>query len=185
MEKPAWQVTASTYVIDSPHMRMRRDSLLLPDGTELPEYFVRESEGFTIVCAITTGGDVVMIEQYRYGNDAINLELPAGTLAPGEDALACAQRELLEETGYTAPRWEQIGAPFTEPSRSKAHMYAYLALDASETAPQQLDPSECLEVRVLPLERVRAMLRDDAIPSLACTMTLYRAFDVLDRRTAS
>lgn len=179
MKKPLWRVRSSQYVVNSPYYRLRKDEVELPDGHVIGEYFVRESEGFVIIFALTAGNDVVMVEQYRYGNDCVNLELPAGTLAPGEEPLACAQRELAEETGYTAARWDLIGAPFTEPSRSKAKMYAFLAQGAVASGTQNLEPSEAIEVAVKPLHEVRALLQAGKIPSLSCTMTIYRALELL------
>ena len=179
MEKPTWRVRSSQYVVDSPHFRLRKDELELPDGHVIPEYFVRESEGFVIIFALTPADEVVMIHQYRYGNDEVNLELPAGTLAPGEDPLECAKRELAEETGYTSDTWQLIGAPFAEPSRSKSRMYAFLARDARKTDVQNLDASEVIDVTLLPRHEVQRLIHNAQIASLACTMTIYRALDIL------
>ena len=76
MEKPVWRVRASSYVVDSPYMRLRVDEVMLPDGTIVPNYYVRESCGFVTVLALTHGEDVVLVRQYRYGSDSIHLELP-------------------------------------------------------------------------------------------------------------
>jgi len=110
MEKPVWRRQASAYVVDSPYMRLRVDRVELPDGTIIPEYYVREATGFVVVFALTPDDRVILVRQYRYGADAIHLELPAGTIDEGEDPQTCARRELAEETGYEVERIEAIGS---------------------------------------------------------------------------
>jgi 8-oxo-dGTP pyrophosphatase MutT (NUDIX family) len=158
MEKPVWKVRSSSRTIDSPYLHIRCDEVELPDGSILPEYYVREAPGFTMVFALTPSREVVLIHEYRYGIDAVLLEIPAGTLNPGEDPLTCAKRELLEETGYTAPRWEPLLVLPSEPSRSNAVLHAFIALDAVETGTTQHDQSEHIETVLIPLADVRASL---------------------------
>jgi len=179
MEKPPWLVRSSRYVIDTPHLRLRADEIELPDGTIIPDYFVRESRGFAMVFALTPSRDVVLVRQYRYGNDAIGIELPAGTIDGDEDPLDCAQRELAEETGYTAAHWEPLACWPAEPVRSTSLLHAYLAFDARQTRPQQLEPSEHLDVLVAPIAQVTTMVRDGRIASLACVALIYAALDRL------
>ncbi|HEV7180255.1 MAG TPA: NUDIX hydrolase [Candidatus Baltobacteraceae bacterium] len=177
MEKPHWRVRSSGYVVESPFMRLRRDEVELPDGTVIPEYYVRESHGFVIVFALTPAREVVLIEQYRYGNDSVIIELPAGTIDLGEDPLGCAQRELLEETGYTAPQWELVLSAPAEPVRSNAVMHCYIARDAVLTGVQTLDSTEHIDVQLATLERARAMLRDGTIASVASIAAGYASLD--------
>jgi ADP-ribose pyrophosphatase len=179
MEKPRWRVRASSYVIDSPFLRLRKDEIELPNGTIVPEYYVRESQGYVVIFAITREREVVLTRQYRYGNDSIGLELPAGSLTDGEDPLACAKRELAEETGYTSRRWEQLLSSPAEPVRSTSVMYAFIAHDAQRTTEQSLDVTEHIDVETLPLERFHEMLRDAAITPVASIATGYAAIDYL------
>jgi ADP-ribose pyrophosphatase len=182
MEKPLWKVRSSTRVVDSPYLHIRRDEVELPDGTVLGDYFVRESSGFTIVFAVTADREAVLIQEYRYGIDGMLLECPAGSLNPGEDPLTCAKRELREETGYEAPRWEKLFALPSEPARSNAIMHAYLALDAVATASQQLDRSEHIEPILHPLadlERLMRTTRERSATSVGSTTTLYAAIERL------
>ena len=94
MEKPLWRVRSSTYLIESEHLRIRSDEIELPSGVVLPNYYVRESLGFVMAFALTPAREVVLVRQYRYGIDQVIVELPAGSIDPGEDPLACARREL-------------------------------------------------------------------------------------------
>ncbi len=177
MEKPQWRVRSSSYVIDSPFLRLRKDELELPNGAIVPDYYVRESRGFVIVLAITPENQAVLVEQYRYGNDSMVIELPAGSIDENEGALACARRELIEETGYSSDEWEFVSAVPAEPVRSDSVMHCYVARNAKASAAQSLDVTEHIEVLLVPLDRLRAMLRDAAIGSVASVAAAYAALD--------
>jgi ADP-ribose pyrophosphatase len=150
-------------------MRLRVDELELPDGTVIPNYYVRESAGFVIVFALTTEREVILVRQYRYGADAIHLELPAGTIDEGEDPRDCAIRELAEETGYESNDVQLIGSYRAEPARSTAFAYMYLATNAIRTRDLLLDPSEVIEVELEPGASIatgyKALDRLDALSS--------------------
>lgn len=170
MEKPHWHVRSSTYVVDSPYMRLRKDEIDFPDGGGTIDYYVRESAGFIIVFAMTDDDRVVVVHQYRYGIDGITLELPAGTIDDDEHALACAQRELIEETGFTADHWEEILTVPSEPVRSNSIMHAYIARGATRTHEQSLDDGEHLEAEVIPIDEFKRRLlagQVSAVPSVA------------------
>lgn len=180
MEKPAWRLRASRYVVDSPYMRLRVDELELPDGTVVPDYYVRESAGFVIVAALTVEGQVILVRQYRYGADSIHLELPAGMLSDGEDPRDCAVRELAEETGYQAERCELVASYFPEPVRSTARAYVYIASGARRVREPALDPTEYLEVELTSLETLRAMLADGRIDTGASIAGGYLTLERLE-----
>lgn len=163
MEKPRWHLRASRYIVDSPYMRLRVDDVELPNGTVVPNYYVRESRGYAAIVALTGDREVVLVRQYRYGSDAIHLEVPAGLLQDDEDPQACALRELAEETGYEVERCEPVGTFFHEPVRSDARAYVYIGFGARSVRAQNLDPTEHLEVELLPIGVFRTVLANGRI----------------------
>jgi ADP-ribose pyrophosphatase len=181
MEKPLWRVRASVYLVDSPHMRLRSDELELPDGTIVPNYFVRESRGFATILAVTPDEQAVLVRQYRYGSDAIHLELPAGMLSDDEDPRECALRELAEETGYGVESCDLIAEFLPEPVRSTARAYVFVGTGARKFTEPKLDATEHLEVEVLPLSSLREMLADGRIDAAASVAAGYRALEYLKR----
>ncbi|RZI86347.1 MAG: NUDIX hydrolase [Rubrivivax sp.] len=98
----------STQVYRGHFIDLRRDRVRLPDGREAAREYVVHP-GAVMIVATLPDGRLVMERQYRYPVRQTMIEFPAGKLDAGEGGLACAQRELLEETGYRARRWAKAG----------------------------------------------------------------------------
>lgn len=162
-------------------MRLRVDELELPNGTIVPDYYVRESHGFVMAFPVTPDERIVLVRQYRYGTDAIHLELPAGTLDDCEDPLDCARRELLEETGYEASHWEYVGSYYPEPARATSKARIFLATGAREVGEPELDPTEVMEVELATFGEFRAMLADGRIDAGHAIVAGYRCLDKLGK----
>jgi ADP-ribose pyrophosphatase len=179
MEKPQWRVRGSQYVVNSPYMRLRADEIELPDGTIVPDYYVRESLGFVTILALTRHQQVVLVRQYRYGSDSIHLELPAGMIAEGEEPRDCALRELSEETGFTVSACDLAAEYLPEPVRSTARAYVFIGSNAELTGEPKLDATEHLAVELVSLAQFRALLADGGIDAGASIAAGYRALDYL------
>jgi ADP-ribose pyrophosphatase len=89
-------------------LEVRRDDVRLPDGSAATREYVVHP-GAVMVVPLLDDGTVVMERQFRYPVGRVLLEFPAGKIDPGESTLACAQRELIEETGYRASEWARAG----------------------------------------------------------------------------
>ena len=162
-------------------MRLRSDEIELPDGTIVPDYFVREWDGYVTILPLTSDERVVLVRQYRYPVDSMQLELPAGAIDPGEDPLTCARRELAEETGYEAPRFELAASYFADTVRSNAPAHAFVAFDARKTREPALEATEHLEVVLVAFDEFRRLLKNGEIEGSASAVAAYRALDYLDR----
>ncbi|WP_395057834.1 NUDIX domain-containing protein [Polaromonas sp.] len=121
-----------------------RDTVRLPDGSEASREYVRHP-GAVMVIAQLDDGRLVLERQYRYPVHAVMVEFPAGKLDAGEASLACAQRELLEETGYTARRWARAGVMHPVISYSTEFIDIWFAKDLT-AGERQLDAGEFLDV---------------------------------------
>jgi len=89
-------------------LKVYEDRVRCPDGHVAPREYLRHP-GAVAVVPLLDDGRLVLERQYRYPLRRTFIELPAGKIDPGEDILACAQRELREETGYTAREWTYLG----------------------------------------------------------------------------
>ncbi|NJK35551.1 MAG: NUDIX hydrolase, partial [Oscillatoriales cyanobacterium SM2_2_1] len=106
----------------------RVDRLKLPHGPE-GEYEYLEHPGAAMAVPVLPDGRLVLVRQYRFAIARYLLEFPAGTLEPGEHPDATIGRELEEETGYRAQRWQKLGDFYLCPGYSDEAIHAYLALD--------------------------------------------------------
>jgi 8-oxo-dGTP pyrophosphatase MutT (NUDIX family) len=112
---------------------------------------------------LTDERDVVFVRQYRHGLGAASLELPAGVLDGAEDPLAAARRELREETGFEAARFEPLLDLAPEPARNTARAHFFFAQGGVRVAAQALDHSEELEVVLVPQSDVFDLIASGTI----------------------
>jgi ADP-ribose pyrophosphatase len=135
---------ASTEILKGNFLHAMRDTVGLPDGTQATrEYIIHP--GAVMIVAQCDDGRLVLERQYRYPVQAVMVEFPAGKLDPGEGSLACAQRELLEETGYTAREWARAGVLHPVISYSTEFIDIWFARGLVQGA-RKLDAGEFLDV---------------------------------------
>lgn len=143
-----WTVLSDRKLVERPWLILHEQRVRLPNGHEIEEFHLIEGPSWAAVVALTEDDRVVLVRQYRHGVATTSLEVPAGVIDPGESALAAAQRELLEETGYVADDWYPLAVFNTEPSRHTTRAHLFVATAARAVAPPRLDPSEELDLRL-------------------------------------
>ena len=121
-----------------------RDTVRLPDGGHATREYVIHP-GAVMIVAQLADGRLVLERQYRYPVQAVMVEFPAGKLDPGETSLACAQRELLEETGYSARQWARAGVLHPVVSYSTEFIDIWFARELT-LGERKLDAGEFLDV---------------------------------------
>ena len=176
MKDMTWKTLSSEYLIKRPWLTARRDKVQLPDGRILDEYYVLEYPTWVNVIAITKEGDMVLVRQYRHALGRTNFELVAGVLEKGEDPLVAAQRELLEETGYSGGEWKELMQLSANSSTMTNLRHCFLAEGVEKTALQNLDASEDLEVYVFSQEEVRQKLQQGDFVQALMVAPLWKYF---------
>jgi ADP-ribose pyrophosphatase len=139
---------ASAGVYDGHFLKVFRDSVRLPGGEVAAREYIRHP-GAVMVVPILDDGRLVVERQHRYPLGQVILEFPAGKLDPGETTLHCAQRELLEETGFRAREWAHAGRMHNAPAYSTEFIEIWFARGLAAGA-QQLDEGEFIEVLQMP-----------------------------------
>lgn len=128
---------------DGHFLKVQRDTVRLPDGKQSKREYIRHP-GAVVVLPLMADGSVLLERQYRYPLQDVFIEFPAGKIDPGEEPLACAKRELEEETGYTASEWQFVCTIHNAIAYSDEHLDIFVArgLTAGES---KLDDGEFLE----------------------------------------
>jgi ADP-ribose pyrophosphatase len=136
---------------------VRKDQVKLPDGAETVLDIV-EHIGAVTILPIDSKGQVWFVRQYRHAAGIEMLELPAGTLEPGEAPDTCAHREIREEIGMAAGNLQKIGTFYLAPGYSTEFMHIFLATDLSP-APLDGDVDEFLSVEYFPIVQIPDLIR--------------------------
>jgi ADP-ribose pyrophosphatase len=162
-----WPVTAAEELTAGRLLRVRRDTVQMPDGSRADRELI-EHPGAVAILALDDDGQVLLIRQYRHPAGALLWEIPAGLRdVAGEPLLRTAQRELLEETGYRAADWHVLTDFFTSPGSSTERVRVFLARGLTEVPAAERDyvpehEEASLQVAWLPLdEAVRGFLAGD------------------------
>jgi len=156
-----------------------KDEVSLPNGNRAFREVVRHPGG-VCVCAITDGGEVFLVKQFRYPHGKAILEIPAGKLEYGENPLECGKRELLEETGYAAKEFVPLGELLPTPAYCGEVIHMYLARDLEFKA-QKLDADEFLEVLKLPFSDAVNMIVSGEITDAKTQAAILKAKVIRER----
>lgn len=171
-----WTTLESRYIIQRPWLTARVDKVQLPNGVINPEHYVLEYPDWVNIIAITTGGDMVMVRQYRHAMDTVMVELCAGMCEDGETPEQSARRELLEETGYAGGEWQEIMTIGQNPSICDNITHCFLAVGVERVAGQSLDESEDIEVLLMSQREVLDMLTRNEMLQALMAAPLWRYF---------
>jgi ADP-ribose pyrophosphatase len=152
-------------------LNMKRDTVRMPDGAEAVREYLTHPGAVAIV-ALLDDGRILLERQYRYPVARVCMEIPAGKLDSGEDPLVCAQRELQEETGYTASKWSYIRRIHPVISYSTEFIDIYLAEGLSK-GQCQLDDEEFLDVFAASLDELLTWVEEGAITDVKTTISAY------------
>lgn len=148
-------VIGTENIYDGKILHLRVDTVRLPDGYESKREIVAH-KGAVCVVPVQEDGTILMVRQFRLAAGQTLLEIPAGTLEPGEDPDACAARELEEETGYRAATLRLLFQIYPTPGYSTERIYAYLATGLAP-GKAHLDAGENVELAAVPRAEAERM----------------------------
>ena len=136
-----WVEKESQHVLSGRIFRYHKKIRSSPGGDKEGSFDVIECFPWVNILAFDQAGNLILVEQYRHGVDDLTLEIPGGAVNSGEDFKLSAQRELLEETGYTSDEWHLLGSVQANPAFMTNDCATYLAMNCKKTSDQNLAKS--------------------------------------------
>ena len=158
---------------------VRVDRVRQPDGREATREYIRH-QGAVVVVPILDNGELVFERQFRYPLRRVFLEFPAGKIEADEDVLTTGQRELLEETGYTAGDWRHLGVlhPCIGYSDERIEIFSARGLQRTPEG-QRLDQGEFVELLTLSLDAALEAVRHGEITDGKTIAALFWAEKIM------
>jgi ADP-ribose pyrophosphatase len=159
LRSPHWTVLSSRNVLDaSPFLKVRVETIELPDGRRITDYYQVEMPSFACIFAETLEGRIIVYRQYRHGPRRVGLVFPGGHLDPGEAPLHAARRELFEETGYESDEWTYFGGFTVNANQGGAVSHMFRATGCRRTAVPRSDDLEETEILLLSRDELLAAI---------------------------
>ncbi|MES2074313.1 MAG: NUDIX hydrolase [Pseudomonadota bacterium] len=152
-------------------LKVQRDTIALPDGKHTAREYVLHP-GAVVILPLLDDGTVLMERQYRYPLHQVFIEFPAGKIDQGEDPLACAKRELEEETGYSATEWQFVSTIHNAIAYSDEHLELYLARGLS-AGKAKLDEGEFLETFTATIDELLQWVREGKITDVKTVIGIF------------
>ncbi len=164
MIKP-WPTVASEALANYHIFRVRKDRKVSPRTGEPHDFFVTECPDWVNVVAITSGQQIVLVQQYRHGTNTIDLEIPGGVMDPSDTSPVMAGvRELREETGYEGSNARLIGSIRPNPAFMTNTCHTILVEGCELRHGLQFDQGEDLITTLCPIEEIPNLLQAGKIP---------------------
>jgi len=163
-----WKTNSRKTVLDDrPWLTVEHHIVELPDGRIIPNWPWVITPDYINVVAVTEDERFVCFRQVKYGIEGTTLGVVGGYINEGEEPLAAAKRELLEETGYEAPDWHSLGTYLVDPNRGIATGHLFLARNARYVTLRDADDLEEQELLLLTREEIETAIEKGEIKVLA------------------
>lgn len=175
-----WKVLHSEYIAkEGPWFTVRREHVELPNGNQVPKWYIFEFPDWVNVIAITKEGQFVMIDQYRHAIGETCYEIPAGMIDPTD---ACpmdgGKRELMEETGFGGGEWTEFMCTRPNPTNQVNRQYTFLATGVERINNGEQEASEDIRVHLLTRDEVYELLSTGQIQQSLQAGPLWKYFAI-------
>ncbi|MDP9320239.1 MAG: NUDIX hydrolase [Chloroflexota bacterium] len=168
-----WRILAKRVLLERlPWLTVGELDVELPDGTVLNGFNWINTRPFAIVVPLLDGDRTILVRSFKLGVGAISLSLPAGYLEDGEEPLAGAKRELLEETGHEATEWIPLGRFVVDGNYGYGAMHAFIAKGARKVREANSGDHEEQELLTMPFSDAIAKLRAGEVAQLSTAAAL-------------
>ena len=172
-----WNVISQKKLVDSPWYKLNIETVRLPSGKVLDDYYVREGMNAVLIVPRTHEGKFLLVRQYKHGAQQSVIEFPAGKIDAGESALIAAKRELYEETGGASSLFVEGPTFFEDPTNSRVKIAIVFADNVTIKHRQHLDDNEDIEVIQLTPDGLRTMLMNNELSVAASVAAGWMALE--------
>jgi 8-oxo-dGTP pyrophosphatase MutT (NUDIX family) len=163
MSRP-WKKVSTKQLGDFRIFKLRSDTYISPRTEKEHDFFVLESVDWVNIIAITPKQELVLVEQFRFGSNTVELEIPGGMMDPGEtDPVATAVRELQEETGYEGEGARLLGRVHANPAILNNTCHTVLIENCRLKHQVDFDEGEDLATRLVPMAEIPQLVADEKI----------------------
>ncbi len=179
-----WLTRARDVILDcGKFLKVENHVVELPNGEVIDDWAWVVTPDYVNVVVVDDLGRFLLFRQTKYAVDGLTIATVGGYLEPGEDPLPAAQRELLEETGYSAETWVDLGRYVCDGNRGCGTANLFLALDATRVTAPNADDLEEQELLLLTRDEVEAMLDRGDMKVMGWVSAVVLALRHLDRQT--
>ncbi len=154
----------------------RRDRVVSPRTGKPHDVYVLEAPNWVNVIPVTLAREVVLVRQWRHGIRGVTLEIPGGVIEAGDTPEEAARRELLEETGYRAESWINLGYTLPNPAIQNNRCYTFVAVNAVRHTEPMPDAMEDIEVVLHPVADVPALMERGEIAHALIVAAFWKFF---------
>lgn len=158
-----WKTLSKEQIVKVGFISLDKEVCELPDGRQMPGYYILHFPDWVSVVARDQDGQFILVKQYRHATREVHLEIPGGGVHKNERPEVSAQRELREETGYSAKTLQHLSSQFPNPAIQDNKVHVYLADNCEYQGPQELDEYEDIEVVKMSLTEVEQAIKDSKI----------------------
>ncbi|UYP47064.1 hypothetical protein NEF87_003349 [Candidatus Lokiarchaeum ossiferum] len=158
-----WNLIKENKVFSSKPFNVYKKIYEKPEKRGKFSAFVIQTPDWANIIVRNKKKEILLIRQFRFGSDKVELEIPGGCIDSDEAPIDGARRELKEETGYISNKFQQIGVVDANPAIQSNKCYTFLAENITNTGIRNLDPDEDLECQFYPMEDVQNFIRDGKI----------------------
>lgn len=160
----SWRLISSTRKFSDRLIAVDHDRYELAGNGKAGQFTIIRTSDWINVIPVTAEGKLVFIRQFRHGIREVTLEIPGGAIDARDDTpRTAAERELREETGYAARRWEYLGYVTPNPALQDNRCHTFLATEAYRVGEPSFDPYERIEVELMSRQDAARALRDRTV----------------------